>query len=410
MSRPAPIRTDGSNDFASDTMRRRLPAIIDETIQLNADYSPGIRTRLEALRDEIASGAAIAGLERESGIDYHVWETAWDEQADKVPDDLTWHDIECFFAETYAYRRMMEAVRWYETGRDPFLPKKRIELESAALWDLLERALQPLPPAAELKAVLGFDLWANRIDLSYAAAMARGTDVEDDDLLVDGRRPLLAYLGESAGRRRRLRIRRRKTRFRGEGTVYIIADNAGSELALDLALADCLLRHVCPRVVLCLKAHPTFVSDATPADVWMMLAAMKKRNGACRELAERLNDAWLEDRLRFVPHLFWNSSAFLWNMPREWRDLLDEARLVIVKGDANYRRALGDCLWPVDTPLADVLNYIDAPTLCLRTLKSDPIVGLSAKKAAELDHADPGWRTNGKRGLIQFKPQTSNSQ
>ena len=193
--------------------------------------------------------------------------------------------------------------------------------------------------------------------------------------------------------------------------MHIVADNAGSELAMDLALSEALLRHVTPRVVIWLKAHPTFVSDATPRDVWMMLATMDRRNGRAGGLARNLRAAWEEERLRFLPHPYWNSSRFLWDMPASLREQLNRARLVIIKGDANYRRAVGDSLWKPQTPFRKVVNYLDAPVLCLRTLKSDPVVGLPAAETAEqLDHIDPDWRVNGKRGLIQFKAQTSKSQ
>ena len=402
MLKPAPIRTDDSNAFASDTMKRRIPAIIDETIQLNPDYPNSIQARLAALRDDVANGKRITALDKESAADYQPWLKALQEQQAKTADDLTWHNAEWFFAETYVYRRLMEAVRWHESGRDPFLPKKRAELHSAALWNLLERALHPTAVEEQLGQVLALDLWANRIDLSYAASMARGTDIAPDDLLVDHRPQLLDDLHQSASQKQGLQ---------GEGAVYILADNAGSELAMDLALADCLLRHVTRRVIICLKAHPTFVSDAIPPDVWMMLAEMKKREQPSRGLAQRLTDAWTAERLRFVPHPFWNSSSFLWDLPPVLQNVLNDARLLIVKGDANYRRATGDCLWAADTPFADVLHYLDAPVLCLRTLKSDPIVGLpTAETEAELDRADASWRTNGKRGLIQFKPSASNIQ
>ncbi len=396
MLKPAPIRTDHSNTFASDTMKRRIPAIIDETIQLNPDYPPSIQARLENLRGAVANGEAITPLDIESAADYQPWLLALQAQQAKIPSDLTWRNAEWFFAETYVYRRLMQAVRWHETRRDPFLPKKQTELNSKALWNLLERALQP-PPTVEQQfmRLIAFDLWANRIDLSYAASTARGTDIAPDDLLVDNRPQLLAALRQSAAHSQSLQ---------GEGAVYIIVDNAGSELAMDLVLTDWLLRHVTQRVVLCLKAHPTFVSDAIPSDVWMMLAAMRRREPA-RRLAQRLTDAWMTERLRFVPHPFWNGSSFLWHLPPTLQAPLNKARLLIVKGDANYRRAVGDCLWPADTPFADVLRYLDAPVLCLRTLKSDPIVGLPTPETeSKLNRADANWRTNGKRGLIQFKP------
>lgn len=401
--RPPPIRTDQSNAFANNTMRVRLPAIIDETIALNPDYPPEIKIRLRRLRNDIASGARIDDIELAPAGDAEAWSKALQRQRDIVGGEPTWRHAEWFFAETFAYRCLIEAARWRENGRDPFLPKKLEELHSDALWQLIERGYEPLDsPKDELPRSVEFALWGNRIDLSYAASMERGAEIGADDLPVDDREALLAYLSES---------RMFWEAFRGRASVHIVADNAGSELAMDLALSETLLRHVTPSVVIWLKTHPTFVSDATPADVWMMLAEMEGRGPKPAALARRLRAAWAEKRLRFLPHPYWNSSRFLWDMPAPLWQQLNGARLVIIKGDANYRRAVGDCIWNAHTPFSDVVNYLDAPALCLRTLKSDPVVGLpSAETAAELDSHDPDWRVNGKRGLMQFKGQTSKSQ
>lgn len=387
MRRPAPIRTDSSNAFASNTMRVRLPAIIDETLTLNSDYDASIQARLRKLRDEIACGAPLPLLPK-SEPDHDEWLGALDKQRQIVQSQPGWHNAEWFFAETYAYRWILEAARWQETSRDPFHPKKLEELHGDALWRLVERATQPADTLANaLRRGLALDLWANRIDLSYAASMQHGTETNAEDLLVDDREAVIAQvMSEPAG------------------VIYLVADNAGSELAMDLALVDLLLRLPGIRVVVCLKAAPTFVSDATPIDIWLMLAEMQRRGDESAALASRLRDAWSAERLRFLPQAFWNSSRFLWELPTSLRGALNKARLVIIKGDANYRRAVGDCLWDAHTPFADVLDYIDAPVLCLRTLKSDPLAGLpSPAMAKELSALDPEWRVNGRRGLIQFK-------
>ena len=401
--RPPPIRTDKSNAFANNTMRVRLPAIIDETKALNPDYPPDILRQLDRLRRGLAAGAPIAEAELLPAGDIGDWTSALRRQRDIIGREPTWQNAEWFFAETCAYRCLIEAARWHESGRDPFLPKKLAELHGDALWQLLERACEPLDsPESELPRAVEYALWGNRIDLSYSASMTRGTAIDSDDLLVDDREALAAYLSQS---------RTSPAGFRAGAPIYVVADNAGSELAMDLALSECLLRHATPLVVICLKAHPTFVSDATTEDVWMMLAEMERRGRQSFELARRLRKAWEEQRLRFLPHPFWNSSRFLWDMPADLARPLNEARLVIIKGDANYRRAVGDCLWPPQTPFSHALDYLDAPALCLRTLKSDPVVGLpSADAAARLDRTDPDWRVNGKRGLIQFKGQTSKRQ
>ena len=400
---PPPIRTDQSNAFANNTMRRRLPAIIDQTIAANSDYPASVKQSLSQLRGEIATGAPVKSLSDRTAADAMDWAGALRRQREILQAEPGWHNAEWFFAETYAYRRIIEAVRWAESGRDPFLPQKRAELGGQGLWTLLERAAEAVDgPAEALRRLVGLALWANRIDLSYAASMKRGTHIAEDDLLVDDRAELLAYLAESAADGQL---------FKAAGAVYLVADNTGSELAMDLALCDCLLRHVTDRVVICLKAHPTFVSDATIEDVWMMLSEMTARAGEAAALARRLRGHWEAERLRFVAQPYWTSSRFLWDLPANLRGQLNAARLLIIKGDANYRRALGDCLWPAQTPFSHALAYLDAPLLCLRTLKSDPVVGLpSAETAARLDRIDPEWRVNGKRGLIQFKAQTSKRQ
>ncbi len=400
---PPPIRTDHSNAFAHNTMAVRIPAILQETLDLNPDYPTGIKDRLGRLRDDIGAGEAIPPLEAERASDYQQWLHALHQQQDIIDAPVTWHNAEWFFAETYAYRCLVEATRYFESRRDPFAPKKKSELTSEALWSLIEGALaSDVAAERQIAQAVLLDLWANRIDLSYAASLERGTDIAPEDLLVDDSDNLMDYLCRST---------KASPQKRDEGAIYIVVDNAGSELAMDLVLADRLLRHLADRVVLYLKVHPTFVSDATPEDVWIMLGEMKRRGGASAQLAERLAADWESARLLFLPHQFWNSSALLRDVPSAFYDRLNASRLVIIKGDANYRRAVGDCLWPVDSPFRDVMSYLDAPVLCLRTLKSDPIVGLPcAAVADDLDRSDPTWRVNGKRGLIQFKPQSSNSQ
>ena len=75
---------------------------------------------------------------------------------------------------------------------------------------------------------------------------------------------------------------------------------------------------------------------------------------------------------------------------------------MIFKGDANYRRHVGDALWQPETPFAEVTAYFPAPLLALRTLKSDAIVGLPPGLAERLDGEDAHWRVNGRRGVAQF--------
>ena len=111
----------------------------------------------------------------------------------------------------------------------------------------------------------------------------------------------------------------------------------------------------------------------------------------------------LNQRLRLQPDPFWNSPYFFWELPQHLQAELAQAHLVIIKGDANYRRLLGDSRWPTTVPIAAAVPYLPAPFVALRTMKSDPVVGLQPGQADRLDQVDPDWRVNGKRGMIQAR-------
>ena len=70
-------------------------------------------------------------------------------------------------------------------------------------------------------------------------------------------------------------------------------------------------------------------------------------------------------------------------------------------GDANYRRLIGDARWEVTTSLAVASAGFPAPRVAVRTLKSDPLVGLPPGLVARHDAEDAQWRINGRRGVIQ---------
>jgi uncharacterized protein with ATP-grasp and redox domains len=378
------IRTDHSNAFANRTMKARVPAIIREVSRLNPDYPPAMHDALEQHAQAMENDVRIPMLTLPAP-DYEAWYTAWQPRRGE-----SWLNTDWFFAEVYNYRLLMQIVRWFELGRDPFAPQKLEEINGASLWQTLERALalRDLPYDERLTRMIHFDLWGNRIDLSYSASLALGSHADADDLLVDDSEAVTAHLlNVSRSPRRR--------------TVHVVADNTGTELALDLAFADVLLSQVADQVVFHLKAHPTFVSDALPADALIFIATLERQGGEMHALSERLYAALNQGRLRLIPDPYWNSTRLLHDLPPHLARTFRDAALVIIKGDANYRRMVGDICWPSVTPYAEVVSYFRAPILALRTMKSDPVVGLAAGKADALDEIDAQWRINGKRGVIQ---------
>ncbi len=96
-------------------------------------------------------------------------------------------------------------------------------------------------------------------------------------------------------------------------------------------------------VYLHLKPHPTFVSDAMIKDVHdtiSFLAATSDQQ--VTSFAQRLEMHITSGRLVLSEDYFWTSPLAFWEMPNSLKNELTNAGLIIVKGDANYRRLLGD--------------------------------------------------------------------
>lgn len=383
---PPRIRTDDSNAFAHHTIAVRVPAIVNEAIEKNPDYAPEIRAALSELARAMAENRPLPELES-AGAGVDGWRAALHARAGE-----SWLGTDWFFAETYAYRQLVERAGYWQTGRDPFLSNKREEYATRAHSEAVGQALGlRLSREERLHALFGAALFGNRIDLSFAPSLQHGTDVASDDLLSDDRELAVTLV------------------MRGTGPVHMICDNAGTELSCDLSLADFLLSELGAAVVLHVKTHPTFVSDAVEQDVLRFLGLVEKERsfpfalppeGAA--MVTRLAEAHASGRMRILSHPFWNGPESLWDLPEELAHELASARLVLLKGDANYRRAVGDAVWPPHTPFADVAAYFPAPLLALRTLKSDPIVGLRPGQAEALDALDARWRVNGRRGVASL--------
>lgn len=390
INRPPPILTSEPGSFARRTFEVRIPKIVEDTIAAN-EFPDEIVQNLHALRAEILSGA-IAAL-REQAPDAAFWN---DESQAFI--GRSWLDVPWYWAESFFYRRMLEATRYFQPGawhaRDPYANQKAQELEPAAGPQALVTALRRLPdtPEACFGALLHGSVWGNRADLSYNVSKnvsgAGGVESEHANLVVDDTASVWQHLAARRGER-----------------VDFICDNAGRELLFDLALADHLLREgLASAVKLHVKAMPFFVSDTMIKDVTAALDALAQSPvPELQTLGTHLLQAREAGRLTCDDNPYWVTCKFFFEMPLAVAADLASASLVLSKGDANYRRLLGDCHWMPATPFETTVAYFPAPLAALRTLKAELIVGLRPGQAEQLKAEDPDWMVNGQRGLIQFK-------
>ena len=375
------IMTNSSNPFAHHTIGTRVPGLIDEVLERNPQFSGAVREGLRRLRSDLEEDRPIIPLE-EAAWDYQMWESTW-----KMLEGRSWLNAPWFQAETFLYRKLIQIVRFWELGQDPFWPIKEEELSSNNLRDTIRLGFELESSAEErIAALLALSLWGNRMDLSYKASMALGSGSADkDDLIINN---AFSAAGDIAG---------------GAGPVHLVTDNAGAELAADLVLADYLINDLRIPVWFHVKLFPTYISDATAEDVRRHITAIKGLEdtdaAAC---GTRLEQHLHQGTFRVLPHLFWNSPFFLDAAPSALLEVLKKGRITIFKGDMNYRRCVHDRLYPPDYPFKDATSYFDHPMLMVRTLKSDVITGLTGEKARELDRVEPAWRNNGRRGIIQY--------
>lgn len=392
---PPALRGCEPGTFAERTLSERLPDIARRVITQNS-WPPEARKNLQALVDDMPHGR-IRRLHDPEAPDGELWK-GW------VQPHLgrTWLEAPWFPAEVYFFRRILEASGFFqnspENGIDPYRPEKLAGMEE--VYRKLSPVCGSLAIAShsnlqlELADLLRTVVWGNQADLSVWPAGSEAPSSET------GGQHGTYLLADHAGRAAEFIC----SRDGGLGRVDFILDNVGIELAFDLLLADFLLEHgLAKRIRLIAKPFPTYVSDATIPDIHELITHLgQSRDEAVGSLGKRLRLAADQDRLELHSSSFWISPLMGWEMPEEVRAELGQSDLLISKGDANYRRWLGDRHWdpciPIDLPLA----YRPAPLLLLRVLKAEMVVGLAPGQAEQMDRDHPGWMTNGMWGVIQF--------
>ncbi len=384
---PEPIRCNVPGSFAWGVLHQRHPAII-ATLREEFPYPPAYRRALDDLQSEITDGT-ISRLP-DDAHDHTEWER-WGAEYYGQP----WPDVPFLWSESYFYRKLLEAVGYFRPGPwhhvDLFEPQKAAELASTSLDEELASfdTLTALAEDERTVALLTTALWGNRADLGFRLSDPGSQDrAHVPDLVVDDTAALTHHLAH-----------------RGGGLVCVIADNTGRELIGDLALIDHLLHTGrASQVELHLKPHPYYISDATGSDLLACLRRLRSAGGEAAAIGARLWEALTNGRLRVRTHAFYCSPLTYHDLPPDLADRFSEAHLIVVKGDLNYRRLVGDRAWPFTESFTTLTSYFPGPVGVLRTLKSDVVVGVDPDTLADLEASGEAWRTSGTHAMIQFRP------
>ena len=418
---PRKILSNVKGTWSHDTVKRRLAEDILERVF--KDCRGGIlraaddekdcahSKALRKLQKELRENSKVSYLNDDRAEDLGPWRAIMREH---VESETKWQDMPWLDAEFYFYRRILNAIGYFDQksanfGKDPFKKDKLKGLEQSLLPAIgLAKKLKAFDCESEqdLRSMIFVSLWGNRADLSIWKADDKkkyesNEEHDKDALLCDDTKEVCKYLASG-----KLKSK----------SISLVVDNAGFELVCDLALADALTK-VCKKVILRVKAHPTFVSDATFEDVLEHIEylATPKMNENEKEkdveirkkMASRWKSHLVSGRWEISPDYAWCQPQPFWDLPEHARaslssDLSDTG-LTIIKGDANYRRLLGDRLFDHSKDsFQDVVAYFPSPILALRSLKSELGCGMSLEKCEKARKSREDWMTCGVYGVAQF--------
>ncbi len=206
--------------------------------------------------------------------------------------------------------------------------------------------------------------------------------------------------------------------------INYLVDNSGIEFLNDLILAYHLNKELNCRVVFHVNVLPIFVSDVIENDYVCLYDTISQElnetsmPGLSSEEIVNAKALLEEIDKKFEDNIFEIKKDFYCNMPllyKDWykynsataKSLFEKVNsLLIIKGDLNYRRLVGDykANWmrPESASLSLYTRFIKVPLLVVRSYKSNLILDIKNKDIKDLDHNFTDWRTNGKFGTIRF--------
>ena len=425
---PDPIRSETVGTWAFDTMSRRVDAeILERTFKDNEEkfneWRPEIRDAFDKLRQELRDAANVKlaypdEAPKDASPDRKLEVEQWKAiLKPNVDESETWLSSPWMVAEFYVYRRLMDCLGYWDPSSqgylyDPFYKQKKAGLDSstASAESVLAKIPQLPPTDNGLQVALSIPLWGNKMDLSLWPA-----DVSQNDDIFSG---ILAQAYENLLHDDSVVVAKycSELRANGGGAVDIIVDNAGFELVTDLACGSYLIESgIAHTVTFQLKSHPTFVSDALEKDLVETIDYFcnldPSKNPAAQAAALKWREYLKSKKWKCVEDPFWVQGLAMWKMhPPLYNDLKTRCDLAIVKGDANYRRLLGDLEWDYDAPFVDVVGaYFPCPVCALRTLKAELGCGMAKSQTERAAKLDENWMVNGRFGVVQFSDRNKRS-
>lgn len=474
MAIPKPYRNNDENTFGEYTFSQRWPIIVNNIINdLPKDTDSKIIDDFKAFGKEIADGAVIRNftdeeLEKESNLklfNEYIEDVKlggdpsinWllESESSPIGKEMTWSNGDWLFTEIYLYRRVNSIVLKHgliidvfdKLKTDTFLSSFNGVLDLCEFYNKIDLTKLDDDEIKKtlFKELISISLWGNATDLSLLTNLDL-TDLQDlqskesrlsneSKILVDDTLVSWKYITENKGE-----------------TIDIVCDNSGFEVFCDILLAFFLVDFkIVKKVVLHLKDLPYMVSDVMKKDVYNLLDILNKwgkDNKDVLAIANKLKNFLDSGKLELNDNEFWTYYHDYWHLShvdkhadkstfKTLKDVLksfEKTKMVIFKGDLNYRKLCGDRWWPKttkwDVAIGRTITVEDEtklkgddkviyelqkfPMLSLRTCKADVMVGLKSDEVdkqlteeyknmkKDKDLKDEWWNSSGKWAVVCF--------
>ncbi|XP_029675820.1 protein-glutamate O-methyltransferase-like isoform X1 [Formica exsecta] len=401
-----------------DTICQKKNEIVHAYGQDAANDIKDIIRFIGQLKNEIVTNKTLKPMRLNTKAinnDAEEWNTYLENKTHTEGETPTWFNTTWLYCETYMYRVLAQEIGLTSSMQsyDPFeYIKQAAFINSIDSMNILASYVSDIVCNKEyneesskndFSKLLKLSLWGNRYDLSASAgSLQKHTDNPlniidflDENILINNWE--LAW-----------NIVKKKT-DESLDNIHIVLDNAGYELFSDLCLAAFFIT-IAPatKIIFHVKAYPWYVSDTTIQDFHWTLdhlnsldhyPNMKLLGKMFRNLLDR--EIWC---IKKEPY---------WTGPNDFRQmkekdkklyaLFSNSKLIIFKGDLNYRKLLSDINFEYNISFATALgDFRPTNILSLRTIKSDICVGLSQGMAESLFEKDKNWMITGEYGLIQI--------
>lgn len=444
---PGPYVNSNKSSFAYTSVTKRWPAIIQQIAEdLNsaesdehaAEERPKLTDLLFSLKQDLETDAVIPHLPSDA-INSAVYNSEIDACQESTKETLRWHSAPWLLSECYLYRKIQHffdsSNSWKSYDMFGHAKNSTFTKSSDAVSSLAERyvkiseqlseTLKGADHATKVAALellfhelLSTSLWGNATDLSLLVTVSL-EELKKLQVAAESRDKEMLLAND-------FEITWKQLNSQVGGRVDIVLDNSGFEVYTDLVLALFLLdSNLAEQIVLHPKSQPWFVSDVVPGDfgsVISMLAdenVFPKQRSALNNIVEKLTNYMNDGSIVIRTSTFWTTALPFWEINENGKGKGDEvwknlraSKLVIFKGDLNYRKLTGDVMWKRETPFTEAtqdLAHANIPIVSLRTVKADVCVGLPEGKAESLvakwksEHPDqPGeaWSWSGNYAVI----------